>query len=72
MAITVPSNDKINYAKYQEYVAAVANVAATSSTPHKTSAQDRLVAVSGELIISLMASSKVSPQAIIAACTYGT
>lgn len=72
MAIVVPSNDKVNYAKYQECVALLAAVTATTSTAHQVSVKDRLNAAYHELIVSLMASGKLTSTNLFAAGTYGT
>ncbi len=72
MAIVVPTTDVVNYPKYAECVALLATVSATSSSPHKVAAQDRLKQAYAELITSLMHGGKLSPVNLFAAGTYGT
>jgi hypothetical protein len=72
MAIAVPSRDIQNYPKYQEYLGILAQTTATTSTVHAEAAKQRLIAVSAELLTTLMHSGKVTPASLIAAGTYGT
>lgn len=72
MSVVVPSTDTKNYAKYQEYVAVLALTTSTTSTAHAAAAKDRLVAVTAELLTSLMHSGKLTPANLLAAGAYGT
>ncbi len=73
MAVTVPSTDWANYAKYLEVQAiATALTVQTASHPARDALQQRQQGVNRELVDNLMTSGKLNPLTILSTCTYGT
>ncbi len=73
MAVTVPSTDWANYAKYLEVQAiATALTVQTASHPARDALQQRQQGANRELVDNLMTSGKLNPLTILSTCTYGT
>ncbi len=73
MAVTVPSTDWANYAKYLEVQAiATALTVQTTSHPARDALQQRQQSANRELVDNLMTSGKLNPLTILSTCTYGT
>jgi len=71
MAVIVPSSDTKNYAKSVE-VSAVATAVAAASGTALTALQQHQYRTNMEMVISLMATYKLSPLTILSTCSYNT